>query len=424
MQASWTRVLSARCSTSTAAARPITDASFMRSRCSVAGGMIRSANPNARNLRDGKSGQRLPEVGIVRVPDAIGNESRKLPLVWLLMGSGAGDCNQLLALAEALGFPFEVKKLDFNQLRRLPFLRRRLTIVRSHSRKLIAPPWPDLVIGVGYGSVPVARYIREQAGGRTKLVHIGNPRDLLADFDLQITTPQYPREAANLLELPFPIGNPARNAVPSIEDRDWLSEFPRPRRLIAIGGPARYWKLDRNALAAAIRAVQHKVPEGSLIVAISNRTTAADRRFLDRLVIGRRAIVVDDFPGFGILLAQSDEIYVTADSVSMLSEAILTGKPVGMIPIMRSLRGRLSLLLWERPMGRVTLPNFVNFWNLLRGRHLIGTVDLPVSSHVCDTVDRAADAVRSLMAPGDSVDGERPKRTDPYLGAARSAGGR
>src|SRR6185312_13355721 len=94
------------------------------------------------------------------------------PLVWLLMGTTRGDNNQLLALVEALGYPFEEKRINYNQLRRISWLRTGLTIVSRESRKLIRPPWPDIVIGVGYGSVPVARYIRRQTGGRAKLVHI------------------------------------------------------------------------------------------------------------------------------------------------------------------------------------------------------------------------------------------------------------
>ena len=348
-----------------------------------------------------------------------------MPLLWLLMGSRAGDNNQLLALAKALGFPFEVKKLDFNQGRRLPFLRKGLTIVAAHSRSLIAPPWPDMVICVGYGSVPVARYIRGQSGGRTRLVHIGNPRDPLGDFDLQIRTPQYPRPATdNLLELPFPIGNPAREAAITDADREWLASFPRPRRLVAIGGPARHWRLDHRALANAIRTIQAKNGAGSVIAVASNRTTSATRSLLRRLVAGPRQAIVEDFPAFGVLLAESDEIYVTADSVSMLSEAVLSGRPVGMIPIKRSLRGQMSHWLWERITGRSTLPDFRNFWNLLRREKLIGTVEHPVSSQVSDTVDRATNAVRSLLLAGDIVGRPKAEQVTTHLGTARSARGR
>lgn len=347
------------------------------------------------------------------------------PLVWLLMGSRAGDNNQLRALAQALGFPFEAKAISFSQLRRLPFLRSGLNGVSARSRPLIAPPWPDVVLCVGYATVPVARHIRRETSGRTKLVHIGNPRAKIADFDLQITTPQYTRgELENLLELPFPIGNPARQAKPSTDELRWLDDFPRPRRLVAVGGPARHWQLDHEVLEQAIRDIRGKNPAGSLVVATSPRTARSTRALLHELVDGAHEAVVDSFPAFGTLLSESDEIYVTADSVSMLSEAILSGKPVGVIPIARSLRGRLSHLLWEKPLKRATLPNFANFWTQLGRDRLIGTVELPVASQVCDTVQCAADAVRSLMALGSPVDERNAKRTDPHLGAARCAGRR
>lgn len=321
------------------------------------------------------------------------------PLVWLLTGTRAGDNNQLYALAEALGYPVEEKKIGYNGLRRIAFLRSGLTIVERHSRPLIRPPWPDLVLCVGYGSVAVARYIRRQSGGRARLVHIGNPRDKLRDFDLQITNPQYARSAPNLLQLLFPIGNPAKDVEPSAAELEWLTRLPRPRRLVAVGGPARHWRLDHTALASAIATLRSK-SGGSLIVATSPRTTRATCDFLRRLVIGGNEALVEDFPRFAVLLAECDEIHVTADSVSMLSEAVLTGKPVGMIPIARSLRGLLSQWLWERPFGGRSLPDFGSFWRLLHRDKLVGTVEDPVASQSGDTVGRATAAVRKLMSGG------------------------
>jgi len=37
-------------------------------------------------------------------------------------------------------------------------------------------------------------------------------------------------------------------------------------------------------------------------------------------------------PRYRSLLEDADELHVTADSVSMISEAVFTGKPVGMVP--------------------------------------------------------------------------------------------
>ena len=201
------------------------------------------------------------------------------------------------------------------------------------------------MIGVGSNSPPVARYIRRRSGGLTRLVQIGDPRSAIGDLDLLITTPQFiRRKAANILDLPFPMGDPARSVTVTSEEDRWLSAYPKPRRLVAVGGSTRKWKIDDQALDRAIRLLQARSARdgGSIIAVTSPRTPRRSRRLLEGRLTGAGEAVVEDFPRFAALLARSDEIYVTADSVSMLSEAILTGKPVGMIEIARTMRGRLS----------------------------------------------------------------------------------
>lgn len=344
--------------------------------------------------------------------------------VWLLLSNRPGDNNQLFALADALRLPFESKKLRFNQLRKFPALHGSgLAIVSRKSRGMIEPPWPDLVISAGYPAIPVARYILRESGGRTKVVHIGNARTAIEDFDLHLTTPQYPAWGnEHSIEIPFPIGNPAKTVKPTGDELGWLAKYPRPLRLIAVGGPARHWELDHAALRTAIHALRDKAPHQTIIAATSPRTRTSTRRLLDRLLTRGQEAVVDSFPRFATLLSQADEIYVTADSVSMISEAVLTGKPVGIIPIRRSGRGQIARWLLE-PLGRTTLPNFPNFWELLRRRRLLGTVELPVSSQVCDTIERAAIAVRSLLAPEDGVDEGKAQASVTHLGAARRSRG-
>ena len=115
-------------------------------------------------------------------------------LIWILAGNRRGDNNQMLALAEAIGLPFEIKILAYNPLHHLPPLRRGLLHVERRARASIKPPWPDLVIAIGANSPPVARYIRRRSGGRTRLVQIGDDvpdpeqvldRGVLAIVDLE-----------------------------------------------------------------------------------------------------------------------------------------------------------------------------------------------------------------------------------------------
>jgi hypothetical protein len=142
---------------------------------------------------------------------------------------------------------------------------------------------------------------------------------------------------------------------------------------------------------------------GSVIAVTCRRTAEATRRLLKARLTGTTDGLVDDFPRFGVLLASCDECYVTADSVSMLSEAIVTGKPVGIIPIARSLRGRIGY--WLRSCG-LDLPSHANlskFWDYLAVNNLAGTIASPRASKVSDTISTALGAVRKVIArvPGD-----------------------
>ena len=113
--------------------------------------------------------------------------------VWVLLGPHRGDNHQVLALAEGLGVTYRPIQMRYHWFAHLPAAFRSVTIshLQPEARAEIAPPLPSLVIGIGQRSVPVARYIKEQSGGRTTIVRLGDPMVSPSYFDLVITTPQY-----------------------------------------------------------------------------------------------------------------------------------------------------------------------------------------------------------------------------------------
>jgi hypothetical protein len=134
-----------------------------------------------------------------------------------------------------------------------------------------------------------------------------------------------------------------------------------------------------------------------VIAVVSRRTTPETKRLLKSRLTGETEALVENFPRFATLLAWCDEFYVTADSVSMLSEAILTGKPVGMIPIARSLRGAIGHAFRRRGWKIRSHANLSDFWLYLTNNNLVGTIECPVASDVADTVKLAANAVRRVI---------------------------
>jgi hypothetical protein len=345
-----------------------------------------------------------------RLPDPVSGETPEFePKVWILLGNRVGDDNQLRALAEGLGWPFEEKTLRFNRLRHLRFLRdERLLHLTDDARSSLIPPWPDLVIGLGYESIPVARFVRRQSGGRTRIVQLGNPRTDIADLDLVIATPQYSLPVApNLLEIPFPIGNPAQGVTATAEEEGWFEAMPHPRRLVAVGGSTRQWEIDAAELERAVQCLKADQTKsgGSVIAVTSRRTPPRVTRLLEELLSGKSQACVSQFPRFAVLLAECDALYVTADSVSMLAETILTGKPVGMIPIRRSRRGLLGHVLRRLGVPLKSKADLSRFWSYLASHKLVGSVAAPIASTAAETTQLAVKAVQNVVQsrPGPKI---------------------
>lgn len=256
--------------------------------------------------------------------------------VWVLLGDKAGDNAQAVALAQALGLPFETRTIRYNALRLLwnGWLGSGLTSVSASRSEAIEPPWPDLVIAVGRRSVPVARFIRRASGDRTKLVQIGRPRAPARFFDLVLTTPQYRfARAANVIEMPLPFGMGAGPAATDAGgDESDLAALPRPRLAVLVGGPSGYYRMDAAAAAGLKRRVEALARRlgGSLLLVTSRRTPDAAAALLTEgwTVPGRFSRFGTGDNPYRRFLAAADAVVVTADSASMIADGLGTGKPV------------------------------------------------------------------------------------------------
>ena len=325
--------------------------------------------------------------------------------VWVLLGAHKGDNSQVLALAEGLGLPFRAIDLRYRWFAHVPAVCRSISIsqLEDECRFEIAPPWPSLVLGIGQRSVPVARFIQHESGGRTKIVRLGDPMISPRYFNLVITTTQYAvREADNVLRLPITISNHDKVRPDGFEE-PWLHSFAHPRRLLVIGGKTSLWRFDTEVITeAAARLLKRAVNEGGSVLAVTSPRTSPPLIEAAREALGERAVVSGAFPRYGALLHGADEIHVTGDSVSMLSDAVAAGKPVGLIPLKPDGLATLLRVGGEIRGRPFRMRRLDQFWNDLRARGLVGTLDEPRSGrlHSCP-MDTAVVAVRALL--GDAV---------------------
>ncbi len=270
------------------------------------------------------------------------------PRTWLMLGHKAGDNGQILALAEALGWPFESKHLVYRRTELLtnlfagPSL---MGLVREQSSPL-EPPWPELIISAGRRNEPLVRWIQREAGGpsRVKLVHVGRPWALHECFDLIITTPQYRLpDKPNILQNEAPLHRVSAERLAAAR-KVWtgrLAHLPEPRIAVILGGNAGPYNFDREngALLGWHASRMAAERDGSLLVTTSARTPSKAIDALEAEIrvpsfVYRWRKDAADNPYFA-LLALADSLIVTGDSMSMLAEACSTGKPVFIFDLAR-----------------------------------------------------------------------------------------
>ncbi|MCZ6605965.1 MAG: mitochondrial fission ELM1 family protein [Alphaproteobacteria bacterium] len=267
------------------------------------------------------------------------------PTTWVLTDGKAGTENPCLALAEAMGVEPVVKRISIRrpwawlppQFWLAPFS----AIEPVGGRPQLAPPWPDLLIANGRPSVAPALAIRRAAVGKTFAVQLQNPRVPPRRFDL-VVAPRHDRlDGPNVLSTAGALHRvtPERLAQAAIAFEGMVKGLPRPLVAVMLGGPNRIYSFgleEARRLAGQLAALARDRGVG-LAITSSRRTPPEMVRAVRQALVGLPFVFWDasadtDKPNPYLgYLALADRILVTSDSVSMISEAAGTGKPVYVI---------------------------------------------------------------------------------------------
>lgn len=243
--------------------------------------------------------------------------------------------NQCLGLAEAMGLVPVVKHVRL----RFPWEQLSPSLLRignawslAADSDPIAPPWPDVLIGTGRRSVSSSLAVRaaspscfriqiQDAGIRPSLFDlVVVPRhDHLRGDNVMVTTGALHRVT------PAVIAAAAARLGPT------FAALKRPLVAVLVGGDNGAYRMDAAAATRLGAQLATLADSGAgLLVTPSRRTGAANEVILRQALAGHSAFIWDgsgENPYFA-LLGLADAIVATPDSVSMVSEACSTGKPV------------------------------------------------------------------------------------------------
>jgi hypothetical protein len=276
---------------------------------------------------------------------------------WILSEGLAGLQAQALGLAEAAGLRADLRVLRPNAPWKWIAARmwpRPLSVVADSLRA----PLPDLVIGCGGMAGAVLAALRGKSG---PVVQVQNPRMDIGRFDLIVANRHDELTGPNVIVTRTALHRvtPERLADEAEKWRERFASLPRPLVAVLLGGSNGRYRLDAGAagkLAAGLAAMMRRDKVG-VMVTPSRRTDPAATAQIHGAIASLGGVVWDgagDNPYFG-MLALADQIVVTQDSVSMISEAAATAAPVLIAELPGSSRRQSRFLKLMRDEGRVRL---------------------------------------------------------------------
>jgi mitochondrial fission protein ELM1 len=256
------------------------------------------------------------------------------PSCWVVTEGFAGMESQCLGLAEALGLTSEMKCVR-RPRSPLKYLSPRFwpNPLVTYSGEL-APPWPEILISSGRGSVAAALAIRRCGQGSTFAVHIQTPYVDPHRFDLVIIPEHDGLRGDNVVVTKTALNRVTKRSLDEAGRvfKERMSHLPRPLIAVLVGGPSKNLECSPETMRRLADQLMMAASRcgGSLAVTTSRRTGAQNEMALRQGLEGIPQFFWDgkgENPYLGIL-ALADAIVVTSDSVSMVSEACATGKPV------------------------------------------------------------------------------------------------
>jgi hypothetical protein len=282
----------------------------------------------------------MRDAGLIR-HNAVMNPLR----IWALSDGAAGNAKQALALARALDSSegaVLAAQITLPQPWRMlapQWLRAPLHVVGG----LPNAPLPQIVVGCGRRAAAVLDALK-RAHPSLRTVLILDPRVAAHRFDL-VLVPQHDRlRGANVL-----CSLAALNEV----DASWLQQArrnfaelgqcPAPRQVFLLGASHKHARWQWSQLKPALEVA---LARGSVMVSTSRRTpprlgAQIEQWCQQHRVWCYRGGEPNPYPG---LLAWANDITVSPDSVSMLSEACATEAPVYLLPGV-TVSGKLARLV-------------------------------------------------------------------------------
>ena len=242
-----------------------------------------------------------------------------------------GMISQVEGLAKALDIDFTHHKVELNHFWKL--IPPNLSPISQSVFKKINHDDFDVIISCGRKSVIPSIHLKNTANKKVFNIHIQDTKVNLNHFDLIVAPEHDAIEGENVISTKGAIHYLTENEIS--ENKDYLNSFIKKdeRKIWALimGGPTKYYDYSTKNMKHIFTALYKLLKKHNFqLVVIPSMRTPINTIHYAREFFGENHTVIEDVDKKAYLsaLAIAENIVVTCDSSSMISEAALTGKPI------------------------------------------------------------------------------------------------
>ena len=242
-----------------------------------------------------------------------------------------GMISQVEGLAKALDIDFTHHKVELNHFWKL--IPPNLSPISQSVFKKINHDDFDVIISCGRKSVIPSIHLKKNSNREVINIHIQDPKVNLNHFDFIVAPEHDAIEGKNVINTKGAIHYLTENEIS--ENKDYLSSFIKKdeRKIWALimGGPTKYYDYSTKNMKHIFTALYKLLKKHNFqLVVIPSMRTPINTIHYAREFFGENHTVIEDVDKKAYLsaLAIAENIVVTCDSSSMISEAALTGKPI------------------------------------------------------------------------------------------------
>ncbi len=198
----------------------------------------------------------------------------------------------------------------------------------------------DVIISCGRKSVIPSIHLKKIANKKIFNIHIQDPKVDLNHFDFVVVPEHDSLNGQNVISTKGAIHYLTENEI--IENKDYLKSFIKndDRKIwtLIMGGPNKYYDYSTKNMKHIFTSLYKllKKHDFQLVVIPSMRTPINTIHYAKEFFGDNHTVVMNvDKKAYLSALALAENIVVTCDSSSMISEAALTGKPIyiaGILP--------------------------------------------------------------------------------------------